>query len=241
MNVICVAESPRICQYSRHSHPYAELVFVSNGRMTILINNCGYEVSEGDVLIIPPHTPHEGVEGEDFVNIYVHVKNLDFSDVLCVRDYDGSARTLVTMLLRVMSEQEIGYSEISDKLFDALRAYVKKYSKRSFKYDFVSRIKNLIYENLENPTFRISDEVRHIGFNPDYFRRCFVEEMGQTPVAYMTGLRIERAKNLLVQVPPISVEKVAEQCGFSDSFYFSKIFKKHTGSSPLGYRKQIQG
>ena len=238
MNVICVAESPRIRQYPRHFHPNTELVFVSKGSMTILTNGCPHEVFEGDVLIIPPYTNHEGIEGEDFVNIFVHVKNLDFSDVLLVHDHDGSARTLVGMLLRVMSEKESGYGVISDKLFEVLGEYIKKYSNRVFKYDFVLKIKNLIYDNLNNPSFRISDEVRRIGFNIDYFRRCFVEEMGQTPVAYMTGLRIERAKNLLVQNPPISVEKVAGQCGFSDSFYFSKIFKKHTGSSPLGYRKE---
>ena len=63
------------------------------------------------------------------------------------------------------------------------------------------------------------------------------EEMGKTPVAYITELRMERAKNLLSQEPPLTVEQIAELCGFSDSFYFSKTFKKHTGLSPLGYRK----
>ena len=239
MNVVNVAESPSVCRYTRHVHNEFEIVFVTKGRMTILVEGEHYEVSENDMMVIPPQTNHEGIDGEDFINVYIHVKNLDFSDVLWVHDYDGSARTLVMMLLRVTSEKEIGYGEISDKLFDTLWEYVKKYSKRSFKYDFVSRIKNLIYENLDNPTFRISDEVRRIGFNTDYFRRCFVEEIGKTPVAYLTGLRVERAKGLLVQNPPISVETVAERCGFSDSFYFSKIFKKYTGVSPLGYRKQI--
>ena len=240
MNVISVSESPRICKYPRHFHPNIELVFVSKGRMTILTNGCRHEVSEGDVLVIPPYTNHEGIEGEDFVNIYIHVKNLDFSDVLLVHDHDGSARTLVGMLLRVMSEKEIGYGAISDKLFETLWEYIKKYSNRVFKYDFVLKIKNLIYDNLSNPSFRISDEVRCIGFNTDYFRRCFVEEMGQTPVAYITRLRIERAKNLLTQSPPLSVEQVAEQCGFTDSFYFSKTFKKHIGLSPLQYRKNLK-
>ncbi len=237
MNVINIHESPIITEYSRHSHGKFEIVFVLKGHMTVLAGGNRYDVSENDILVLPPRTDHEGVRGDGFVNLFLHARNLEFSDIIMVHDYDNSARTLFLMLDRVMSEKEIAYSEIADKLLEVLCEYIKKYSKRTFKYDFVLRIKNLIYDNLSNPCFQISSEVRRLGFNTDYFRRCFAEEMGETPLEYMTRLRIERAKGLLVQKNFISVEAVAEQCGFSDSFYFSKVFKKHTGSSPTAYRK----
>ena len=237
MKVLQVSESKTIQNYPRHSHREFELVFVKKGHMTIIAGGKSYEASENDILVIPPHTDHEGVIGEGFVNIYASIRDWEFSDVMHVHDYDGSSRALFLMLHRVMNERELRYAEISDKLVDVLLEYVKKYAKRTFKYDFVLKIKNSIYENLDNPSFRISSEVKQIGINTDYFRRCFFEEMGKTPVAYITELRMERAKNLLSQEPPLTVEQIAELCGFSDSFYFSKTFKKHTGLSPLGYRK----
>ena len=238
INLLSIAESPAINNYPKHSHDEFEIVFAKSGKITIDLEEKRCELSENDIMIIPPRVSHTGVLGDAFINIYAHVKKLDFSDIILTHDNDGSARTLFLMLHRVMSEKEDGYREISDKLLDVLCEFVKKYSMRTFKYDFVLKIKNLIYENIDNPSFHISDEVRRLGFCTDYFRRCFAEEMGKTPLAYMTSLRIERAKNLLVQRFPISVESVAERCGFSDSFYFSKLFKKHTGLSPLAYRKK---
>ena len=237
MNVVIVDESPPITAYRGHTHEEFELVFVSKGRMTLRLGEKDCSVSENDLLVLPPNTYHEGVEGEGFVNVYLHARNLSFSEVVYVHDYDGSVRTLLYLLMRTMHEKELLHAEISDKLLEALCEYVKKYSRHTYKYDFVLEIKRLIYDNLSNASFSISSEIRRIGFNTDYFRRCFFAEMGETPLAYMTRLRVERAKALLTQKSFVGIETVAEQCGFSDSFYFSKLFKKHVGISPSVYRK----
>ena len=57
------------------------------------------------------------------------------------------------------------------------------------------------------------------------------------PLEYLTRLRINQAKTLLVQDNFVSIEDVARNCGFNDSFYFSTCFKKHMGISPLRFRK----
>ena len=63
----------------------------------------------------------------------------------------------------------------------------------------------------------------------------FMTNTGETFTDYLTRLRIEKAKNMLVTtVLPIS--DIADKVGIKDPYYFNKIFKKHTGVSPLQYR-----
>ena len=67
------------------------------------------------------------------------------------------------------------------------------------------------------------------------FKRC----TGQTPIEYLNGLRISRAKELL-SCTDMSISDIAETCGFSNSFYFSNTFRKHTEFSPSEYRNLIE-
>lgn len=60
---------------------------------------------------------------------------------------------------------------------------------------------------------------------------------GNTPMRYITALRINRAKELLSNTD-FSVGQVAELCGFENVYYFSNAFKKETGISPLKFREQ---
>jgi AraC-like DNA-binding protein len=77
------------------------------------------------------------------------------------------------------------------------------------------------------------------GFAPSYFSRLFHETHGMTFVAYLTRLRLERAKQLLAR-SELALERVAELSGFSSRHYLSRVFKRTTGMTLLGYRKKIQ-
>ena len=237
MRLIQISESQILTQYKKHSHSDFEITLVIQGNMNVKINNEVVTVNEGDVIIIPPECEHEGMAGSNYMDIFIHANDLDFYNINIIHDYDGSIKCLFDILKKVDSEKESNYVNISEKIFETICEFLKKYLKTNFKYDFVVNIKNKIYDNISNASFSISQEVKKIGFNTDYFRRCFREELGCTPIEYITNLRIERAKNLLTQKSFESVEKVAYLCGFSDSFYFSKIFKKNTSLSPRDYRK----
>ena len=238
MRLIKISESSVLTHYDEHSHSHFEISLVLCGTMSIKIDDKIYNVTEGDVVIIPPGITHQGVLGIGYVDTYIHCNDLDLYNHFIINDYDGSIKSLFMIQQKVVSEKESNYKNISEKILESIYEFIKKYIKTSFKYDFVVDIKNKIYENISNSNFSISQEIKNIGFNTDYFRRCFREEMGCTPLEYIIRLRIERAKNLLTQNSFESVEKVAYLCGFSDSFYFSKIFKKNTGISPRDYRKQ---
>lgn len=99
----------------------------------------------------------------------------------------------------------------------------------------IAEAKRYILEHCDQP-LRLEDVSDHVGFNATYFSTFFKKETGQGFADYLAGVRIERAKGLLVR-DDLSVMDVCEQVGYKDLKYFSRLFKKVTGISPSDYRK----
>ncbi|MBB3110731.1 two-component system response regulator YesN [Paenibacillus phyllosphaerae] len=72
----------------------------------------------------------------------------------------------------------------------------------------------------------------------EYISRKFKQVMNENISDYVTRIRIDRAKSLLL-APQLKISQIAEKVGFQDEKYFSKVFKKQTGCSPGEYRKQL--
>ena len=56
--------------------------------------------------------------------------------------------------------------------------------------------------------------------------------------APLPNIRMSHAQKLLIHEPSLSVKQIGEMCGYHDQGYFSRIFKKHTGKSPLEYKDE---
>lgn len=78
------------------------------------------------------------------------------------------------------------------------------------------------------------------GYTPQYLCRRFKEEHGEAPMRYLRKLRLTQAKHLLEEENR-RIGEVADACGFSDAFQFSKAFKKEFGLSPNNFRKRLRG
>ena len=74
-------------------------------------------------------------------------------------------------------------------------------------------------------------------YSADYINRLFIKKYHESAAKYQIRLRINKAKQLLLSNHNLSVKQIAEHVGYSDQSYFSRIFKKYTGVSPLDYRK----
>lgn len=84
----------------------------------------------------------------------------------------------------------------------------------------------------------IGDVSTHLGLSSNYASQLFKKETGSTYTKYLTNLRMEKAKTLLMQTD-FSINEICEQVGYNDYFYFLKIFKKHFGISPGKYKSQL--
>lgn len=75
-----------------------------------------------------------------------------------------------------------------------------------------------------------------LGISENYLSRIFREELGLTPVDYINRYRVSLARNLLLETDT-AITTVAQQVGFDDSAYFSRVFKRYTGQSPRAFRQ----
>ena len=94
-------------------------------------------------------------------------------------------------------------------------------------------------ENLENP-LRLEDLARHAGHSVSHFSEWFKAQTGQSPMAHFEQLRIRAACRLL-DLTDQPVKAIAQEAGYPDPYYFSRVFKKVMGVSPEAYRVIAKG
>ena len=75
--------------------------------------------------------------------------------------------------------------------------------------------------------------------NPQYISQLFKSEIGVGFLAYLTGIRMEQAKKLLL-TSDLPVGAVSQQVGYGDYRVFTKVFKKNEGITPSQYRRDFR-
>ena len=71
-----------------------------------------------------------------------------------------------------------------------------------------------------------------------YISQLFKGEIGVNFLAYLTNIRMEKAKNLLLTTS-LPITDVAEQSGYGDYRVFTKVFRKNEGITPSQYRREF--
>ncbi|MFS0871382.1 helix-turn-helix domain-containing protein [Paenibacillus xylanilyticus] len=77
-------------------------------------------------------------------------------------------------------------------------------------------------------------------FSSRHLSMQFKQKTGSSPIDYLIQIRLAEARKLLIQ-SDATLGEIAAEVGYSDVYYFSRIFKKHTGLSPTHYQKEIRG
>ena len=76
----------------------------------------------------------------------------------------------------------------------------------------------------------------YVSLSPSYFSTLFKEQTGMSPMEYVTKLRLDKAKQLLLSTR-LPITQIASGVGYANAFYFTRVFRKHTGLSPREFRK----
>jgi two-component system, response regulator YesN len=118
-------------------------------------------------------------------------------------------------------------------------ARVKEFSESSNKSDSVlEKAIKYITANIDQNISR-EDIANEVFLNPDYLSRIFKRETGFSISEYLVNERMNISKELLEKTD-MSVSSVATYVGYSNFSYFSKIFKKNLGVTPVEYRLKVQ-
>lgn len=101
----------------------------------------------------------------------------------------------------------------------------------------IARTKEYIRTNFRRE-LTLEETAQQAGISPYYFSKLFKEEAGINFSEYLTEIRIEAARQLLMN-RELSIKQVCVDSGYANPNYFSRIFKKWTGLTPTEFRDRI--
>lgn len=119
-----------------------------------------------------------------------------------------------------------------DKVTQACKNITSKHEEQTS--GLICKAKSFIEENYQKD-ISLDDVSRSVDISPYYFSKLFKEETGENFIEYLTNIRIEKAKSLLVH-SSMNIKNICVDTGYSDPNYFSRIFKKQVGVTPTEYR-----
>lgn len=103
--------------------------------------------------------------------------------------------------------------------------------------DACDRALLLIRSEFDDPEISLVSVSSRIGVSPNYLSALIKKRTGSSFVDYLTGQRMEQARQQLLHTDK-KIREISESCGYSDQHYFSYCFKKYEGVSPNAPRRQ---
>lgn len=224
---IFLLDNSRIC--------YSELTIVIKGELCYLINGERFSVKAGDCLYLKPSMMRQRLDSEKAEYLSFNFHDTRFFDIPTL--FHNTLSSEIKMLINVCDEIHLKYIEWSGRIGKVLDLILTLLEDKYASVDdnpIVISIKRFVRENLRNK-LTLADIANHVGYSLCHCDTIFKKETGDSIINYLITERIAEAKRLLEEGGS-SLKTVADDLGFSDYNYFSRIFKKVTGKTPTEYK-----
>lgn len=251
-----------------HKHEHLEFCYVMSGRGRHRIGDNIYDVSEGDFILINAGVYHQflvGTDGSTVVEFYIgltdiylegqeknHLPVLESGPVLHT---SGELKMKLSRLcISMEAEKEMGrfggYFMMKAYAVQMLLFFLREQERpqkerpvAQCSFESVNRkylVEKIIdyFEEHYDQKISLNQVAGNMYLSPYYISKIFKAETGETPIHLLIEIRLEKARDLLLGEPALSVQEVAERVGYDDAYHFSKLFKKKFGVSPSAVRKQ---
>lgn len=222
---------------------------VLDGQAEYIIGNRIYSLSRGDLILMPPGTARTARSlPEDpwhFISISCRLTFADNSsrqEVLSLplqfsRLPDAFFRKCLE-LSHIWSGKRTGYSlkckSLILELFYDLIQHQESQKFQPSHYDRIVRVQEYIQSHYTEE-FQAGELASLCGFSESHFRRLFHAVTGMSCIQYVNLIKIDMAKNLLLS-GTANVSEAAALTGFTDIYYFSRVFKRITGHPPSSFK-----
>ena len=226
---------------TRHEHDSWELVYCTSGEGYFLFDNdstLSYE--KGDIVVIPPSTPHSNASKDGFTNIHINMTDtpLAFKSPIIIKD---DSNQFIYNAFSAAFFHYYGNPERRTALLsaygDLISCYLTAYQQVQPLSKIVEEIESSIIRNYPDSNFELDEYLRSLPFSYDYLRKLFKKELGVTPHKYLRDKRLSTAADMLCSAysDGSNIAEIAHQCGFREPLYFSRMFKKKYGVAPSFY------
>ena len=223
------------------------LLFFTGGAIRYDLDGTVFEARAGQVLRLPKGIPYSGLKLDDEELNYYCI------DFLTARDGEYNALPLPfsftptdgAEVLRRFSELEALWSEpkaayiikCKRDILELIAYLIRDGASADYGRGGRSiEICDYLKRNMGDPYLSVKSAALHFHMSETHLRRVFRAEMGVSPVEYLIGERLRRAKELLISDRDKQLSEIGEECGYSSLYYFSASFKKTVGISPSEYR-----
>jgi len=144
--------------------------------------------------------------------------------------------SIQTVLLELDTPEQIQHQ--AGEILDSALAYRDSQVSNLY-FGMIRQAKQYLESHYRDPELTLDQVAAHVNLSPCHFSAVFSQKTGTTFKEYLTELRINFAKELLLTTALRSSE-IAEQIGYNDPHYFSYVFRKNTGLAPKEFRQQAQ-
>ena len=221
------------------------LMYIRKGSLTVESRGHVYVAGQGDVLFLDCRSPHAYycTDSVDFLWIHffgsssaAYAEHLyALQGVLFSGNPVSDMDSLFVSVIRRAGAVVINEHQISATLHQILAELsdVKQYASNTFSVlqPAIHYIRDHYIEEIDLD--RLSELC---SVSKPHLIRCFKKYLSSTPHEYLLACRIRHAKQQLI-ISPLSIEAIAESCGFNSASHFTRSFHKNTGSTPSEFRR----
>lgn len=229
------------------------LIFCTAGKGAVFTPEHSWDMTRGSLVLLPPNKEHtyQASEERPWSIFWVHfrgsqvteylpspeayfqsvLRDDDFNEITdlfwkMIRTFAGSYSDQASFYVTSLLINLLAYLALSNQLTSTQRVTANAYVSQTIQY---------IYNHMDQKihTAQISHD---LGISDSYLSRLFHNSLNKSITEFITETKIKQACHYL-QYTDLPVQQIAQQVGYNDQFYFSRVFKKYVKISPRQFRQ----
>lgn len=225
-----------------HTHPVWEAVYYLEGNPGCRLNDDVISVQPGVLVALPPGTPHGELSSDPWACYWVIFDNAELirEPAIAIDDAEGTILHVVSMIVRECRSEQPLRSAMIDALLCQLGVIIQRATTGSTPCPaevMVEQFERTLQQQFHNPV-SIAGLCGDFGVSASYMRQQFRRFRGVSPMERIQQLRVQQAI-VSIQQSTLTLDAIAETCGFSSASHLSRQVKRITGKSPGTYRTSM--
>lgn len=244
-------------KFPNHKHDdLCEIIYVRNGEGTFIINNQTYTVTKGDILIYNAGVYHEEYSNpKNPLKTYFcglthlllegleenHLVPPGLSPVIHSNNYVNKIENIISEMFEESSSQVLGYDTLCQNLLASLVTLIyrmiqtqEQENSLSNRHSYGMPMKQFL-DNHHTKKSSLNDISDQFYISREYISRIFKNNTECFPIGYLLQCQIKEAKRLLTTTN-LDIHEISKLVGYENAHYFTMLFKKATGESPILFR-----
>jgi len=219
---------------------FYDLTMILSGTLTYDINGERTVLCAGDAILLPPGTVRARESGETAAYASFNFKIADGESLPLASVMRGAVSEDTRTLLSVFAEEHVSLFYHSKEKAVCILNYIllELLDFKILPSNNLHIRKALRYiEEHAHESVTLETISAHLHLSKEYTASLFKKELGKTVSEYVNEKKMALAKRMIAE-DTYSLHEIAEGLGFEHYGYFSRLFKRHFGVSPLGMRQK---